>query len=199
MKKASVILLALMLLFLVGCGDKPEEKEPESSPVVLSSGEGYEISMLKDENGGEKYAYTVKTHEGKVIESAISSNEPKVKPLNADLIGIRFYTDSDSFVRYYDIKSGKASASYFGAFWDNGKLLAYNDYEHSGKLIVRDIFDDDGYRYEKEISSDALELIVTEAKLSDDESTLTVYFKMGEHGSVVNVRLPLSTANENDA
>lgn len=197
MKKASVIILALMLLFLTACGDKPEVKEPETSPVVLSSGEGYEISLLKDENGGEKYAYTVKTHDGKVIESAISANEPKVKPLNDNLIGIRFYTDSDSFVRYYDLSSGKASESYFGAFWDNGKLLAYNDYERSGKLIVRDIFDDDGYRYEKEIQSDSLELIVTEAELSDDESTLTVYFKMGEHGSVVNVRLPLVAENDN--
>ena len=191
MKKASVIILALMLLFLTACGDKPEETKPEASPVVLSSGDGYEISMLKDENGSEKYAYTVKTHDGTVIESAISANQPKVKPLSPDLIGIRFYTDSDSFVRYYDLKTGKASESYFGAFWDNGKLLAFNDFERSGKLIVRDIFDDNGYRYEKDIQSDAMELIVTETKLSDDESTLTVYFKMGEHGSVKNVRLPL--------
>lgn len=191
MKKAAIFLLALMTLFLAACGDTGEEKKPENTPVVLSKGEGFEIAMLRDGNG-EKYSYTVKTHDGTVIESAVCAQQPQVKPLNEDLLGIRFYTDNDSFVRYYDLKSGKASVSYFGAFWDNGRLLAYNDFERSGKLVVCDIFDDGGYRYEKEIESDAMELIVTEATLSDDESTLIVKFKMGENGSVKNVKLPLS-------
>lgn len=198
MKKAAAILLAFSMLFLVGCGDdKVDVKRPTETSTPVSSGEGYEITRLKGDDGNEKYSYTVKTHDGKVIETAIAANEPKVKPLNDDLLGVRFYTDSSSFVRYYDLKSGKVSASFFGAFWDNGTLLAYNDFENSGKLIVRDIFDDDGYRYEKEIESDAMELIVTDTEETDDSKTLIVKFQMGEHGTEKNVRLPL-VDNENN-
>lgn len=191
MKKAAAILLAITMLFLVGCDNGRPETTPEPSPVAVSSGDCYEVSMLKNNDGIEKYSYTVKTHDGKVIESAICANEPKVKPLNDDLLGVRFYTATDSFVRYYDLKAGRVSASYFGAFWDNGTLVAYNDFEHSEKLIVRDIFDDNGYRYEKEIKSDSLTLIVTKAEPTDDGETLIVKFKLGEHGAEKNVKLPL--------
>lgn len=191
MKKAAAILLAITMLFLVGCDNGRPETTPEPSPVAVSSGDCYEVSLLKNNDGIEKYSYTVKTHDGKVIESAICANKPKVKPLNGDLLGMRFYTDSDSFVRYYDLKAGRVSASYFDAFWDNGTLVAYNDFEKSEKLIVRDIFDDNGYRYEKEIKSDSLTLIVTKAEPTDDGETLIVKFKLGEHGAEKNVRLPL--------
>lgn len=192
MKKAAAILLAISVLFLVGCNDSDGDvKKPKETAVSVTSGDYFEINKLKGEDGNEKFSYTVKTHDGTVIESAVCANEPKVKPLNDDLLGVRFYTATDSFVRYYDIKGGRVSASYFGAFWDNGELLAYNDFEASGKLIVRDIFDDNGYRYEKEITSDAMELIVTSAEPTDDNETLVVKFKLGEHGAEKNVRLPL--------
>lgn len=192
MKKAAAILLAFSVLFLVGCNDSSGDvKKPTETGYTVSAGECFEITMLKGEDGNEKYSYAVKSHDGTIIESAICANEPKVKPLNDDLLGVRFYTDTDSFVRYYDLKAGRVSASYFGAFWDNGTLLAYNDFEKSGKLIVRDIFDDNGYRYEKEIESDAMELIVTSAEPTDDGKTLIVKFTLGEHGSEKNVRLPL--------
>lgn len=192
MKKAAAILLAFSVLFLVGCNDSDGDvKKPKETAVSVTSGDCFEINKLKGEDGNEKFSYTVKTHDGTVIESAVCANEPKVKPLNDDLLGVRFYTVTDSFVRYYDIKGGRVSASYFGAFWDNGELLAYNDFEASGKLIVRDIFDDSGYRYEKEITSDAMELIVTKAEPTDDGETLVVKFKLGDHGAEKNVRLPL--------
>lgn len=192
MKKAAAILLAFSVLFLVGCNDSDGDvKKPKETAVSVTSGDCFEINKLKGEDGNEKFSYTVKTHDGTVIESAVCANEPKVKPLNDDLLGVRFYTATDSFVRYYDIKGGRVSASYFGAFWDNGELLAYNDFEASGKLIVRDIFDDSGYRYEKEITSDAMELIVTSAEPTDDGETLVVKFKLGDHGAEKNVRLPL--------
>lgn len=192
MKKAAAILLAISVLFLVGCsGSDGDVKKPKETAVTVTTGDCFEINKLKGEDGNEKFSYTVKTHDGTVIESAVCANEPKVKPLNDDLLGVRFYTATDSFVRYYDIKGGRVSASYFGAFWDNGKLLAYNDFEASGKLIVRDIFDDSGYRYEKEITSDSLTLIVTKAEPTDDGETLVVKFKLGEHGAEKNVRLPL--------
>lgn len=192
MKKAAAILLAISVLFLVGCNDSDGDvKKPKETAVSVTSGDCFEINKLKGEDGNEKFSYTVKTHDGTVIESAVCANEPKVKPLNDDLLGVRFYTATDSFVRYYDIKGGRVSASYFGAFWDNGELLAYNDFEASGRLIVRDIFDDSGYRYEKEITSDAMELIVTSAEPTDDGETLVVKFKLGDHGSEKNVKLPL--------
>lgn len=185
-------MLAFSVLFLVGCNDSDGDvKKPKETAVSVTTGDCFEINKLKGEDGNEKFSYTVKTHDGTVIESAVCANEPKVKPLNDDLLGVRFYTATDSFVRYYDIKGGRVSASYFGAFWDNGELLAYNDFEASGKLIVRDIFDDNGYRYEKEITSDAMELIVTSAEPTDDGETLVVKFKLGDHGSEKNVRLPL--------
>lgn len=185
-------MLAFSVLFLVGCSDSDGDvKKPKETAVSVTSGDCFEINKLKGEDGNEKFSYTVKTHDGTVIESAVCANEPKVKPLNDDLLGARFYTATDSFVRYYDIKGGRVSASYFGAFWDNGELLAYNDFEKSGRLIVRDIFDDSGYRYEKEITSDAMELIVTSAEPTDDGETLVVKFKLGEHGAEKNVRLPL--------
>lgn len=192
MKKAAAILLAISVLFLVGCGSGDGDvKKPKETAVSVTTGDCFEINKLKGEDGNEKFSYTVKTHDGTVIESAVCANEPKVKPLSDDLLGVRFYTATDSFVRYYDIKGGRVSASYFGAFWDNGELLAYNDFEASGKLIVRDIFDDNGYRYEKEITSDSLTLIVTKAEPTDDGETLVVKFKLGDHGSEKNVRLPL--------
>lgn len=189
-------MLAFSVLFLVGCSDSDGDvKRPKETAVTVTSGDCFEINKLHGEDGNEKFSYTVKTHDGTVIESAVCANEPKVKPLNDDLLGVRFYTASDSFVRYYDLKGGRVSASYFGAFWDNGELLAYNDFEKSGKLIVRDIFDDNGYRYEKEITSDAMELIVTSAEPTDDGETLIVKFKLGEHGAEKNVRLPLVDKN----
>ena len=189
-------MLAFSVLFLVGCSDSDGDvKKPKETAVTVTSGDCFEVSKLKGEDGNEKFSYTVKTHDGTVIESAVCANEPKVKPLNDDLLGVRFYTASDSFVRYYDLKGGRVSASYFGAFWDNGELLACNDFEASGKLIVRDIFDDNGYRYEKEITSDAMELIVTSAEPTDDGETLIVKFKLGEHGAEKNVRLPLVDKN----
>lgn len=192
MKKAAAILLAISVLFLVGCNDSDGDvKKPKETAVTVTTGDCFEINKLKGEDGNEKFSYTVKTHDGTVIESAVCANEPKVKPLSDDLLGVRFYTATDSFVRYYDIKGGRVSASYFGAFWDNGELLAYNDFEASGKLIVRDIFDDNGYRYEKEITSDSLTLIVTKAEPTDDGETLVVKFKLGDHGAEKNVRLPL--------
>ena len=185
-------MLAISVLFLVGCNDSDGDvKKPKETAVTVTTGDCFEVSKLKGEDGNEKFSYTVKTHDGTVIESAVCANEPKVKPLSDDLLGVRFYTATDSFVRYYDIKGGRVSASYFGAFWDNGELLAYNDFEASGKLIVRDIFDDSGYRYEKEITSDAMELIVTSAEPTDDGETLVVKFKLGDHGAEKNVRLPL--------
>ena len=97
MKKAAAILLAFSMLLLVGCGNTDGDvKRPTETSTPVTSGEGYEITMLRGEDGNEKYSYTVTTHDGTVLETAICANEPKVKPLSDDLLGVRFYTDTSS-------------------------------------------------------------------------------------------------------
>lgn len=81
MKKAAAILLAITMLFLVGCDNGRPETTPEPSPVAVSSGDCYEVSLLKNNDGIEKYSYTVKTHDGKVIESAICAKQAQGQAL----------------------------------------------------------------------------------------------------------------------
>lgn len=196
MKKLFAVLLILLSLFLVGCGGDEPEAPPLNTPEILSKGTGFVVTLIRADDGSVKYGYTVTASDGSEIESAVCAYQPKVAKLKEGrLIGIRFYTDNDTFCRYYDLKEGLASQSYFGAFWDNGTLVGYNDFERSGKLIVCDIFNSDGYRYEKEIQSNAMELIVTGTSVSEDGKTLSVKFKMGESGYEQSAAMPL-TADE---
>ncbi len=190
MKKAICFALALCSCLLVGCNKDDAEDAKQVETVVLAKSACYEISMLNDDDG-TKYSYTVLTQDGETLESALCAKKPEVKPLNDDLIGIRFYTSSSTFCRYYDVKNGRVSDSYFGAFWDNGTLLAYNDYESSSKLVVRDIFDADGYYAEYEIDSDAMELIVKSAEENEDSTELCVTYTLGESGWEQTARIPL--------
>lgn len=194
MKKLFAVLLILLTVLLVGCGSDEPEAEPENTPVILSKGDGFEVLMIESEDYSIKYAYTVTAADGTVIEKASCSNQPKVAKLDNGLIGIRFTTDNKVFCRYYDIKNGLASDSYFGAFWDNGKLVAYNSYEDTGKLVVCDIFNPDGYRFEKEIQSSAMELIVTGSSVNDKGTELKVTYKMGESAGEQSTTLPLVKA-----
>ena len=43
-----------------------------------------------------------------------------------------------------------------------------------------------------------MELTVTSAEVNEDGDTLVVKYKLGGHGYEQNVKLPLSTANENN-
>lgn len=191
-------LLVLLLLFasvlmLSACGDEDTAPPaPTNTPIPISSGKGFIINLVTTEDA-TKYEYTVTANDGTVIESASCLRQPKVKPLSPSLIGIRFYDDTGTrtWCRYYDIEKGIASRSYFSAFWDNGVVVAYNDFSNSGKLIVRDIFDDSGYYCEALIESNAMELIVTAAVPSEDGKTLTVEYLLGKSASAQTVGLPL--------
>lgn len=193
MKKHLCLLFAVLLLFaMCACGEQemPHNPDDTGGDEVISKGKGFEITLHRTETSS-KYYYTVTANDGTVIEHASAAEQPKVAPLGENLLGIRFYTETNSWCRYYDLESGKASESFFRAFWDNGKLVAYNDYEVSGKLIVRDIFDSSGYRFEQAVESSALELTVSAAVPSDDGSVLTVEYILGQSGDRNTVDIPL--------
>ena len=192
MKKLLCLFLAATLLFaLCACGD-PEMPHTDSggSDEVISKGKGFVITLHRSD-GGAKYRYTVTANDGTEIESASCPEQPKVAPLGENLLGIRFYTETDSWCRYYDLEKGRASESFFRAFWDNGKLVAYNDFEVSGKLIVRDIFDSSGYRFEQTVDSSAMELTVSAAVPNEDGTVLTVEYILGQSGGRNTVDIPL--------
>ena len=207
MKKLLCAVFIILALFLSACGAEEDPAEPsptqtaQPSPspkaetdenvTVLSKGTGFLITEVTS-NSGTKYAYTVTANDGKEIESASCGMQPKVAPLAKDLIGIRFYSDKGSWCRYYDLERGIASQSFYGAFWDDGSLVAYNDFEYGRCLVVQSIFDEDGYCFKQHIEGDALELTVIAAVPKDDGSTLTVEYYLGKSGGRTTVELPLS-------
>ena len=174
--------LLLMMLCITACGTEPEPvKSPDPTPgksgnEVISKGVGFVITLGKSSDGTPRYDYTVTANDGTVIESASCPVQPKVAPLSKTLLGFRFSNDERSWCRYYDIEKGVASPSYFGAFWDNGSLVAYNDYQKNGVLTVCDIFDPEGFRSEAKLPAGASELTVTAAVPSEDGSVLTVEY-----------------------
>lgn len=182
MRKFCSVFLIILLVFLCACTAKPvsdAEETPGVTEDIIAAGEGFKIVSIRD-SSGSRYKYTVTAHDGTEIESAFCSGKPKVAVINDDLLGIRFFSDNKSFCRYYDLKNGVASKSYFNAFWDNGKLVAFNDYGKSGKFIVCDIFDENGFYCEAPIESDAMQLTVTECSVSDDGSELIVSYELGD-------------------
>lgn len=201
-KRLCVLLLLLTLLSACGGGETPtptETPSPEPTPApteeavteeILSKGTGFLVTVSHG-NGSTKYNYTITANDGSVIESASCPMQPKVAPIGKNLLGMRFYSDKGSWCRYYDIEKGLASRSFYGAFWDNGELVAYNDFEVNGCLMVESIFDENGYSYRCDIDSIAMELTIIAAVPSDDSSVLTVEYYLGKSGDRLTVELPL--------
>ncbi len=179
MKKRILAALLLSLALLAGCSADEPASTPAPSETIVSSGECFKITQERS-NGITKYVYTVTDKDGKELESAMCARQPRVAVISDDLIGIRFYTDDKSFCRYYDVTKGLVSESFFNAFWDNGTLVAYNDYSGGHRMVVCDIFDTDGYRFEKEIDCSALTITVTECTLDESTGELTVKYVYGE-------------------
>lgn len=192
MKKPVSLFMCLLAVFsLCACGNvPPAPQETDGAAEVVSKGTGFEVSQRRTDTG-TKYYYTVTAADGSVIEHASCAEQPKVAPMKNGLLGIRFYTETDSWCRYYDLNKGLSSESFFRAFWDNGRLVAYNDFEQSGKLIVREIFSADGYRCEIPIEASEMELTVSAAVPSDDGSVLTVEYVLGRSGNRRTVDIPL--------
>ena len=204
MKKRLCVLALLLTLFMSACGGSETPTPTEApSPVptptptkeavteeILSKGTGFLITVSHG-NGTTKYNYTITANDGTVIESASCPTQPQVAPIGKNLLGLRFSSDKGSWCRYYDVEKGLASRSFYGAFWDNGELVAYNDFEKNGCLAVESIFDENGYSHRAKIDSIAMELTIIAAVPSEDGSVLTVEYYLGRSGDRMTVELPL--------
>lgn len=183
MKKTILAAFLLCALLLAGCGDNGDTTvEPEATGTVISSGDNFEVTE-KTSDGVTRYGYTVTDKNGETLESALCAEKPKAVVINPDLIGIRFSSDEHMFCRYYDLKNGIVSESFFNAFWDDGKLVAYNDYEDGHKMVVRSIFDYGSYYYETEVDCPSWKLTIVSCEQNEQTGELTVGYVYGEDNS----------------
>ncbi len=184
---AALLLAAMLLALFSGCSAEKPQSTPEPTAKVVASGDNFTVTSTKS-GGVTRYAYTVTDKSGNELESAVCSEQPRVAAINDDLIGIRFYVDGKTFCRYYDVKNGRVSESFFDPFWDDGRLVAYNDFSRSHSIVVREIFDPDGYRAEQKLDLPALTITITACELDEDSGKLTVKYIYGDletEGSVV--------------
>lgn len=191
MKKTALAAFLLCALLLTGCGgDKMgDEDKPETTEVVLSAGDCFKVSEERS-NGVTRYSYSVTAKNGETLESALCAEQPQVAIINPDLLGIRFTADDHVFCRYYDVEKGLVSESFFNAFWDNGELVAYNDYENGHKMVVQSIFAHGSYYYETEIDCPSWKLTVTSCELNEKTGELTVGYVYGSNDTKGTVKLP---------
>ena len=196
MKKTIFAAFLLCALLLTGCGGDETENDtkPEATGVVLSAGDCFKVSE-EHSNGVTRYSYSVTSKNGETLESALCAEQPQVAVINPDLLGIRFTSDGRVFCRYYDLKNGFVSESFFNAFWDNGKLVAYYNYDNGHRMVVRSIFDHGSYYYQTEIDCPSLELTVTSCELNEQTGELTVSYVYGAYNTKGTVKLPTLASN----
>ena len=195
MKKTFFAAFLLCALLLTGCGGDEAENDtkPEATEVVLSAGDCFKVSEERSD-GVTRYSYSVTAKNGETLESALCAEQPQVAVINPDLLGIRFTSDDRVFCRYYDLKNGFVSESFFNAFWDNGKLVAYYNYDNGHRMVVRSIFDHGSY-YQTEIDCPSLELTVTSCELNEQTGELTVSYVYGANNTKGTVKLPTLASN----
>lgn len=198
MKKRIAAIMLLMLMLLAGCGENTPAETPAPSAAILSHGDCFVVTE-DNSSGITKYSYTIKDKSGAELESAICANQPRVAVINDDLLGVRFYVNDKTFCRYYDLKNGRVSDSFFNAFWDNGKLVAYHDYDNGHRLMVRDMFDENGYYYELNLDIQALSITVTACEQNEETGDLTVKYTYGDGGTEYSATLPTRAAESQEA
>ena len=81
---------------------------------------------------------------------------------------------------------------------DSGKLVAYHDYDNGHRLMVRDMFDENGYYYELDLDVQALSITVTACEQSEDTGDLTVTYTYGDGGAEYSATLPTKPAESED-
>ncbi len=193
MKKITAAVMLLMLLLLTACGEDVPAETPEPTGTVISNGDNYSV-VEEHSSGVTKYSYTISDKAGNVLESALCSKQPRVAEINDDLLGVRFYVNDKTFCRYYDLKNSRVSESFFNAFWDDGRLVAYHVYENGHRMTVRDMFDDNGYFYELDLDIQSLTISVTSCEQNEETGELTVKYSSGDEGTEHSVTLPTKPA-----
>ncbi len=184
-----LLMLMLMLMLLAACGEDTPAETPAPSAVVLSKGDNYVITE-EHSSGVTKYCYTITDNDGNEIESAICSTQPHAALINDKLLGVRFYVNDKTFCRYYDLENSRASESFFNAFWDDGKLVAYHDYNNGHRMMVRDIFDENGYYYELALDIQSLSISVISCEQDEETGELTVTYSYGDNSTEYTATLP---------
>lgn len=189
MKKRMTAALLLSIMLLAGCSSEEPEATPAPTASVVSSGQYFKVTSERS-GGVTHYTYSVTDRDGNELESAVCANQPRVAVINDDLIGIRFYVDDRTFCRYYDVKNGRVSDSFFNPFWDDGTLVAYNDYAGGQRIVVRDIFDPEGYCAEQTLDLPTLTITVTACEQDEDTGVLTIEYVYGDRNTEGSLKLP---------
>lgn len=201
MKRAALTLL-LCALLLCACGTDAPEASPSpdtETAKVIASGECFTVEEIVGEKV-TKYYYTVTAEDGTVLESAYCAERPKVSQVSEGLVGMRFTDDNHVWTRYYDTKNGVVSKSFMNAFWSDGTLVAYSSYDDDVILVVRDIFDDNGFRSETPADCLLWSVHVVAAEPSEDGKLLNVEYVEGDgenpDAEIKTAKLPLAADEE---
>ena len=198
MKKRTAAVMLLVLMLLSGCGEDTPAETPAPTGTILAQGESF---VVVEERGGgvTVYSCAIMGTAGKELESAICAKQPLVAAINDDLLGVRFYVNDKTFCRYYDLKNSRVSESFFNAFWDNGKLVAYHDYDNGHRMMVRDMFKANGYYYEQKLEVQAQSITDTACDQNEETGELNVTYTYGDTGTEYEITLPTKPAEPEDA
>ncbi len=192
MKKFVALICIIAAVFaLCACSHNPPIKGEETQKnegEILINNPNFTLTKLTGKDGIVKYNYVVTDENGKVLENALCTEEPRIALINKDLVGVRFTADGHSFSRYYDIQKGIISRSFKNAFWDNGVFVASNDYDNGHYFVIQDIFNRNGYCYKTEIESASWQITVIGSELSEDGTELLVTYVHGD-GSDIEAEL----------
>lgn len=195
--KRVVLPLLICLMLLCGCSKEPPAKttNPTDETVkVIASGECFTVEeIVKD--CITKYSYSITDINGKVIETAFCAEKPRVSQVDKNLVGMRFTDNNHMWTRYFDTASGRVSESFMSAFWSDGTLVAYASYDNGVIMVVRDIFDDEGFRSSTPAESTLWNVHVIAAEVSEDGTGLVVEYVDGDgtnpDAEIRTVTLPL--------
>ena len=69
-------------------------------------------------------------------------------------------------------------------------LVAYHDYNNGHRMMVRDIFDENGYYYELALDIQSLSISVISCEQDEETGELTVTYSYGDNSTEYTATLP---------
>lgn len=198
MKKSCLLIVSLLIiLILCACGKAdtkvPEEAEKSDKGEEIVSEENYSV-FEEDGPEGKRYYYEIKANDGTVMENVYTHDKPVISERDKNIYSVLFFTDGKYFCRYYNVDTKEMTESFSRVFWDNGKVLARQNFAGDRSIVVQSIFDD-SYCEETLIDCIMSQFTVLAASLSEDGKTLNVTYIPGNGGDVgfteTDVAVPL--------